>query len=221
MKLQDTQEYILPFDLVVGLKHCRAFEEACEKSPDTPCYQQNESNGVNAPVNLVVEDYEELLSQLDSYGFVLEKLEERCYVYNEVIVYFALPLPLDTHLLGESNFARRLGFLTREEVQERHLGQQIHFLSITYELAIEMGLVRRCEVTFESEEEESGKLHPDVESQYSLTLPYSRSLHFSELLDELLGDRINIPHRDNPNDLFRFQMAEIQLGPPGMVTSVW
>ena len=71
MKFKDTPEYqecILAFDLVVGLKHCRAFEKAGRMSPDTPCYRSNESTSIKAPVN-IVENYGELLNQLDSNGF--------------------------------------------------------------------------------------------------------------------------------------------------------
>jgi hypothetical protein len=223
VKFKDTPEYqecILAFDLVVGLKHCRAFEKAGRMSPDTPCYRSNESTSIKAPVN-IVENYGELLNQLDSNGFILETLDERCYVYNEIIIYFVLPLLLKTHFLGESSFTRRLGFLTRDQVEERYLDQEIPFLSITYELAVEMEFVKRCEVTFESDEEESDNLHPDVGSQYSLTLSYSECLHVSELEDELLNDRINIPHRDNSNDLFTYRMSKIQLLPPGTVTTVF
>lgn len=80
-----------------------------------------------------------------------------------------------------------------------------------------MALVKRSKVTFKSEEE-SGKLHPDVGNQYSLTLPYSRDLLFWELELELRGDRTDIPHPNDPNDLVGFQIAEIQPRPKGIIT---
>lgn len=132
MNVENTHHYLLPFDLLVGLKHCRAFDKIPKKS-STTLGQASQSNGANAPVNSVVVDpkvmvnYEELLSQLHSYGFGVTKHEESCYAYNEVILYFDLPLPpLDTHLLGETrrdDFARRLGFLTQEKVEKRYPGQ--------------------------------------------------------------------------------------------------
>ena len=222
MTLNENREYILPMDLKVGLQHCWAFEQGDYEQGDkeyTRLYPPNLiQEQQDRELRRRYEEYKFLRGRIEDNGFDFKRLEDPSYVHNDVVIYFALPLSLDTHLLGKSNFARRLAFLTREEVQERYPGQQIPILSIPSQLAIEMGLVRRCEVTFESEEEESGKLHPDVGSQYSLTLPYSRSLDFSELLQELLGDHINIPHRDNPEKHFRYRMAAIQRLPSGIVT---
>ena len=213
-RIEKTQEYILPVDQNIGLKHSLAFQNVYQDyQKKRQNYKQKRFNGFPK----IMEDYKDYSSVMSYVEFDIDMLNDRSYRRNQAMLYFAIYLP--TRFLDHSNLAKRLGFLTREEVHKERLNPEIPILPMTSRLAVEMGYVKRIEIILISEE--TGKVHPDYGNEYSTTEVYSRSFSFPDIRDELFDTTIDIPYPNDPKKHFRYRIAEITKLAPGIVNSDW
>lgn len=121
-------------------------------------------------------DLKRLSAQMDPLMKRIKDSLRDSYFPNQGSIHFAIDLRLHESILGFSDLAKPLGFTTREEVYKASPDQDLIFLPMTFQLAVEMGFIRRTCVTFTLED--SGKPHPIYGDNLSRIQFYNVSLIF-------------------------------------------
>ena len=103
-----------------------------------------------------MDDFKHLSSEMDNIEFDVETLNDSSYSQNQARMYFAIHL--SKFILGSSDLAKRLGFMTKEEARRRYPKQGATPLRIPFALALAMGLIKIIQITLTPQDPE--KIHP-------------------------------------------------------------